>query len=180
MYVFDSKKQRMLDNDPIFNSSNDESSEDETSDDSMIGERKEPSCARRISEDFEFDDDASNENDISSDKEPSTRSTVGEESLNEEQDGNYDQKDDAPKGHDISNAELELYFGNVSIYIVFETLPNLIILFIQDEEETMVSVYKLISTMIDTASTNLLSWLSLRHLNPNKTYPNWRTLNSKH
>ena len=148
----------MLDsiNDPIFNSSNDESSEDETSDDSMIGERKEPSCARRISEDFEFDDDASNENDISSDKEPSARSTVGEETLNEEQDGNYDQKDDAPKGHDISNAELELYFGNVSIYIIFETLANLIILFIQDEE-TMVSVFKLISTMIDTASTNLLS-----------------------
>ena len=149
----------MLDsiNDPIFNSSNDESSEDETSDDSMIGQRKKPSCAQRISEEFEFDDDASNENDISLDKEPSARSTVGEGTLNEEQDGNYDQKDDAPKRHDITNAELELYFGNVSIYIIFETLADLIILlFIQDEEIT-VSVYKLISTMIDTASTNLLS-----------------------
>ena len=122
----------------------------------MIGQRKKPSCARRISDEFEFDDDASNENDISSDKEPSARSTVGERTLNEEQDGNYDLKDDAPKRHDITNAELELYFKDVSIYIIYETLADLKILFIQDEEIT-VSVYKLISTLIDAASTNLLS-----------------------
>ena len=115
----------------------------------MIGERKEPSCARRISEDIEFDDEASNENDISSDKKTSASSRVGEDALNEEQDGNYEQKVDARKGNDINDLELEQIFGNVSIYIVFKTLANLIILFLQGEE-TMVSVCKLISTVIDT------------------------------
>ena len=175
MDVIDSKKQRKLDDD-VFDSSDDDSSDDDSSDDSMIGERKEPWCARRVSEDIEFEDEASNEDDISSDKEPSASSRVDVDALNGKQDGNYEQNVDAPKGHDFSDSELELIFGNVSIYIVFETLSNLIILFIQGDshlknKETMVSVCKLISTVIDTTSTNLLSCLSSRHLNPNKPYP---------
>ena len=108
--VIISKKRRKLDDD-----------DSDSSDDSMIGESKKPWCARRVSEHIEFEDKASNENDISSDREPSANSRVDVDALNGKQDGNYEQNVDAPKGHDYSNSELELIFGNVSIYIIFKT-----------------------------------------------------------
>ena len=79
--------------------------------------------APEVSEHFEFEDKASNkaefENDISSDREPSANSRVDVDALNGKQDGNYEQNVDAPKGHDYSNSELELIFGNVSVSTSF-------------------------------------------------------------